>query len=209
MSTLTKAETKGACHVAYEGVTGERYRFPDGTTWSVIADEGTWYTGFKAILLAPEGRELHVLAFAGSDSALDFVHDGVQALGGQSAQYHQAMTLTSRFQAQYGAELHLTGHSLGGGLAAYCSVRTRLSASTINPAPLVGMLTLAALRGNSQIVNYVPTNGEIVSSSPGRNPGRDIAVPASGNFLTRHMLGNVMPDVPLPEKIGGGASGSW
>ncbi len=208
MSTLTRAETKGACHVAYDGVTGERYRFPDGTIWSVIGDKATRYTGFKAVLLQPEGRDLRVLAFAGSDSVMDFIHDGVQALGGYSHQYTQALALTGKYMGE-GGSLHLSGHSLGGGLAAYCSVRTRLSASTVNPAPLVGMLTLAALRGNPQIVNYVPSNGEIVSSSHGRNPGRDIRVPASGNFLTRHMLGNVMPDVPLPEKVGSGASGSW
>ncbi len=209
MSTLTRSETKGACHVAYEGVTGESYRFPDGTIWSVVGDEATRYTGFKAVLLEPEGRDLRVLAFAGSDSVLDFIHDGVQALGGYSHQYTQAMSLTSRYQGQGGGALHLSGHSLGGGLAAYCSVKTGLSASTVNPAPLVGMLTLAALRGNPQIINYVPSNGEIVSSSHGRNPGRDIRVPATGNLFTRHMLGNVMPDVALPQKVSSGASGSW
>ncbi len=208
MSILTRGETKGACHVAYDGVKDERYRFPDGTIWSVIDDKATRFTGFKAVLLQPEGRDLRVLAFAGSDSALDFIHDGVQALGGYSYQYTQALSLTGEYQGQ-GGTLLLSGHSLGGGLAAYCSVRTGLEASTVNPAPLVGMLTLAALRGNPQITNYVPSNGEIVSSSMGRNPGRDIRVPATGNFLTRHMLGNVMPDVPLPEKVGGGASGSW
>ena len=208
MSTLTKEETKGACHVAYEGVTGERYKFPDGTIWSVLAHKGTWYTGFKVVLLKPANRELRILSFAGSDSALDFLHDGVQALGGTSSQYYQAMDQTSKYQKE-GGSLHLCGHSLGGGLAAYCSVKTGLSTSTVNPAPLVGMLSIAALRGNPQIVNYVPSNGEIVSSSHGRNPGRDVKVNASGNFLTRHKLGNVMPDVPLPQKVGGGASGSW
>ncbi len=200
MSTLTKEETKGACHVAYEGLSGERYRFPDGTIWSVIGDMATRFTGFKAALLQPEGRDLFVLAFAGSDSVLDFIHDGVQALGGYSSQYTQALILTKKYREEYG-DLHLSGHSLGGGLAAYCSVITHLSASTVNPAPLVGMLTIGALRGNPQIVNYVPSNGEIVSSSHGRNPGRDVKVSASGNFLTRHMLGNVMPEVPLPTKI--------
>jgi len=203
------AETKGVCHIAYDGVSGERYSFPDGSTWTILADDATRFTGFKAVLTKPENRELYVLAFAGSDSVLDFIHDGVQALGGYSVQYSQALNLTRHFMREYGA-LHLSGHSLGGGLAAYSSVQTKLSASTINPAPLVGMMSIGALRSNAQIVNYVPSNGEIVSSSPGRNPGRDIKVHASGNFFTRHMVGNMMPDIPLPVKLGsGGASGSW
>lgn len=208
MSTLTMAETKGVCHIAYDGATGDRFSFPDGTIWSILADEATRMTGFKAVLTKPENRELYVLAFPGSDSVMDFIHDGVQALGGYSHQYTQALSLTRRFQREFGIH-HLSGHSLGGGLAAYSSVLTRIPASTINPAPLVGMMTVGSLRGNSQIINYVPTNGEIVSSSPGRNPGRDIKVAASGNFFTRHMVGNMMPSIPLPMKIGGGASGSW
>lgn len=208
MSTLTMAETKGVCQIAYDGVTGDRYSFPDGTIWSILADRATHLTGFKAVLTKPENRELYVLAFAGSDSVMDFIHDGIQALGGYSHQYTQALSLTLRYQREYGVH-HLAGHSLGGGLAAYSSVRTRITASTINPAPLVGMMTIGSLRGNPQITNYVPANGEIVSSSPGRNPGRDIKVTATGNFFTRHMVGNMMPDIPLPVKVGGGASGSW
>lgn len=208
MSTLTMAETKGVCQIAYDGVTGDRYSFPDGTIWSILADRATHLTGFKAVLTKPENRELYVLAFAGSDSVMDFIHDGIQALGGYSHQYTQALSLTLRYQREYGVH-HLAGHSLGGGLAAYSSVRTRITASTINPAPLVGMMTIGSLRGNPQITNYVPANGEVVSSSWGRNPGRDIKVTATGNFLTRHMVGNMMPDIPLPVKVGGGASGSW
>ncbi|KXK05978.1 MAG: hypothetical protein UZ17_ACD001000544 [Acidobacteria bacterium OLB17] len=208
MPTLTMAETKGVCHIAYDGVTGENYRFPDGSIWTILADRATHMTGFKAVLTKPGDRSLYVLAFAGSDSIMDFLHDGVQALGGYSHQYTQALSLTRRYQREYG-DLHLSGHSLGGGLAAYSSVATGLSASTINPAPLVGMMSLRSLSGNPQIVNYVPLDGEIVSSSPGRNPGRDIKVHATGNFFTRHMVGNMMPDIPLPTKVGGGASGSW
>src|SRR5690606_41892743 len=128
MPTLTRAETKGACHVAYDGLTGERYRFPDGTIWSVVGDKATRYTGFKAVLLQPEGRDLRVLAFAGSGSVMDFIHDGVQALGGYSHQYTQALTLTGKYRGE-GGDLHLSGHSLGGGLAPCCCGRRRLSGS--------------------------------------------------------------------------------
>jgi hypothetical protein len=210
MPTLNAADTKGTCHLAYDAVKGERYSFPDRAVWVVLDSIGTRATGFKAILVQPRDgvKNVTVLAFAGTDSILDGLVDLQQATGGMPAQYHQALALTKRYQGQY-ANLYLTGHSLGGGLAAYSSVTTKLPASTINPAPLVGAMSLSSLGGNQQITNYVPRNREVVSSSPGRNPGTDIPVEASGNYFTRHMVANVMPNIGLPQKTGSGASGSW
>src|SRR5580765_3386585 len=94
--------------------------------------------------------------------------------------------------------LNIFKHCRGPGVS---SVNTMLPASTINPAPLVGAMTLSSLGTNSQITNYIAGSGEIVSSSPGRNPGRDVHVPATGNFLTRHMVANVDPSVALPTRI--------
>jgi hypothetical protein len=110
-----------------------------------------------------------------------------------------------QYKDRYG-NLYLTGHSLGGGLAAYSSVSTGLSASTVNPAPLMGMATIGSLGANNQITNYIGGSGggfsgEIVSSSPGRNPGRDVYVPATGNFFTRHLLAHVNPSVSLPTQV--------
>lgn len=210
MPTLNFADTKGTCHLAYEAVKGEHYSFSDRVVWVVLDSLATWSTGFKAILIQPRdnAKDVTVLAFAGTDSILDGLVDLNQATGGMPAQYHQALELTLRHRRNY-ANLYLTGHSLGGGLAAYCSVATLLPASTINPAPLVGAMSFRSLGGNRQITNYIPSRREIVSSSPGRNPGTDIKVEASGNFFTRHMVANVMPGVALPQKTGNGASGSW
>ena len=159
-------------------------------------------SGFKAILIQPEGgaKDVTVLSFAGTDSILDGLVDLDQATGGLPAQYVQALSRTRSLSSQH-PNLYLTGHSLGGGLAAWSSVNTRLPASTINPAPLVGAMTLSSLGANSQITNYIGGSAEFVSSSPGRNPGRDVQVPGSGNFFTRHMVANVDPSVPLPTKI--------
>lgn len=203
---LTLGETKGCCHVAYDGEAGENYLFPGGATWQVLQHWATRMTGFKAALMAPQGRDdLKVLAFAGTDSMLDVAVDIIQATGGVPAQYSQALNLASSTQATSGSGLNLAGHSLGGGLAAYCSSILRIPASTVNPAPLVGGANLSALfANNSQITNYIAVGGEIVSSSPGRNPGQDVPVPSTGGlfgFFTDHMLANVAPSIPLPVKI--------
>lgn len=208
--TISRGETKGVCHLAYDAVRGERYRFADGGIWSVLDHRANRLSGFKAIIIKPESqtRNVTVLAFAGTDSLTDVLVDIKQLFGGLPTQYTQAVRLAIESQGNY-SNLHLSGHSLGGGLAAYASVRTGLSASTINPAPLVGAALRApgAFGANRQIINYIPERGEIVSSSPGRNPGTDIRVPANGNYITRHMVANVMPDIPLPEKIGSGGGG--
>lgn len=200
---LDFAETKGSCHVAYDGVAGESYRFPDGSVWSVARHWATAVTGFKAVLLNSPSDT--VLAFAGTDSLIDVLVDISQVLGDLPPQYLQALNLASQAQQRLGTRVSLAGHSLGGGLAAYCSVHTRMPASTVNPAPLVGGASLRALVGNnSQITNYIAEGGECVSSSPGRNPGRDVEVPSSGGtfgFFTDHMLSNVGPAVPLPVKV--------
>lgn len=210
MPTLNFADTKGTCHLAYDAVQGERYAFPDGIVWTVLESTATWYTGFKAIVIQPRdgAKDVTVLAFAGTDSVLDGIVDLNQATGGLPRQYQQALSLTLETKKKY-TNLYLTGHSLGGGLAAYSSVYTRIPASTINPAPLVGAMSLRSLGANNQITNYIGGSGEFVSSSPGRNPGRDVHVEATGNFFTRHMVANVMPGIALPQRTGNGASGSW
>ncbi|MBK7930062.1 MAG: hypothetical protein IPJ98_22105 [Bryobacterales bacterium] len=199
MSRLSFGETKSCCHIAYDGLKGQRYRFWDGSIWEVIDAWATSLSGFKALAMRPQAMPGRVvLAFAGTDSIRDVIADGAQVVGILPIQYPQALGVTNRCRRLY-PSLQLCGHSLGGGLAAYSSVQTRLDASTINPAPLVAGAGLSALFGsNQQIVNYIAGGSEVVSSSPGRNPGRDVAVPGSGNFFTRHMLSNTDPSVALP-----------
>lgn len=199
---LSVKETKGCAHVAYDGEAGEHYRFPDGETWSVTRHWWNNITGFKAALIT--SGEKTVLAFAGTDSLVDVAVDIVQVLGGVPHQYTQALILAASTRRRY-PSMYLAGHSLGGGLAAYCSVNLHIPTGTINPAPLVGAANLRALFGsNDQIVNYIARGGEFVSSSPGRNPGRDVYVESKGGmlgFLTDHMLANTATSVPLPVKL--------
>jgi hypothetical protein len=199
---LNISDTKGCCHVAYDGLRGERYRFASGVIWTVSEHWATRISGFKAVLLVGDSKS--VLAFAGTDSLMDVAVDVSQVVGGLPPQYPQALGLATS-QHQQRRDLQLAGHSLGGGLAAFASVRLGIPASTVNPAPLIGAASLRAVFGShSQITNYVAQGGEFVSSSPGRNPGTDVSVPSSGGmfgFFTDHMLSNVAPTIPLPVKV--------
>ncbi|NNE67036.1 MAG: hypothetical protein HKN33_10770 [Pyrinomonadaceae bacterium] len=204
MPELDLGETKGVCEVAYDGEEGDRYRFPDGSTWAIQEARSTWSTGFKGVVVAPEeDRDITVLAFAGTDSLLDVGVDIVQIAGGLPPQYSQALIWARIVSASTRSNLVLAGHSLGGALAAYCSVSLRCPACTINPATLVGGISIASLRSNPHITNYIAAN-EFVSSAPGRNPGTDVVVPSAGgnlSFFTDHSLSAIGPSIPLPVKL--------
>ncbi len=201
---LTFTETKSLCELGYSAVRGESYRFADGSTWNIIDHRRNVITGFKAVFVSKSDSGKYALSFAGTDSVSDVIADAGQVLGGVPHQYHQGLIITNEMRARVpaGNIFHLVGHSLGGGLAAYCSVSTKIPASTVNPAPLVGASSFSAwFRDNSQITNYIAEGGEFVSSSPGRNPGIDVAVRSNGNFFTRHSLGNVGPSIALPTRL--------
>lgn len=204
MPALDLGTTKGVCEIAYDGIRGERYRFPDNSVWKIHDHTATSLTGFKGIVVYPEEtREVIVLAFAGTDSLLDVAVDAAQVGGQLPTQYIQALTWAQQLSGTYSSRLVTAGHSLGGGLAAYCSVFIRMPACTINPAPLIGAISIQALGSNTQITNYIAAN-EFVSSSPGRNPGTDIVVPSAGGtfgFFTDHSLSAIAPHIPLPVKI--------
>ncbi len=214
MSNLSFGDTKGNCYIAYEGLERESYKFSDGTIWRIVGSWASKVSGFKAILAQPPNGQL-VLAFAGTDSLRDWIVDGQQATTiWLPEQYHQALSLTQHCNGIYGKTIHLAGHSLGGGLAAYCSLHTKLNASTINAAPLVGAAWHSKLqllkgffsgKGNSQITNYVSSGGEFVSSSHGLNPGSRVAVSAKGSgvkgFFTKHSLLNIGVSISIPTKV--------
>lgn len=205
MASLTLEETKSVCYIAYDGVKDERCRFPDGTTWKILQHWGTPSSGFKGIIIVPENRsDVYVMAFAGTDSLLDVGVDLNQLTGGLPRQYTQALSWAQQGYGVAGSIFVVAGHSLGGGLAAYCSVSLRCPAFTVNPAPLIGAASLAALGSNTQITNYV-AQYEFVHWSPGLNPGKTVVVPSTGGnaaVLADHSLTNVAPSIPLPVKIG-------
>lgn len=200
---LSFAEAKGASFVAYYGNKNDQWRFPNGDTWIVNDKRMDHVSGFKGVTLSPTGRPGTLcMAFAGTEDLKDVMTDAQQvATAFTPRQYDLALEWATEVAKSAGNALVFSGHSLGGGLATYCSIGTKCRAYTVNPAPLLNAMSLAGFQANIQITHYV-ANWEFVSSSMGFNPGTVIEVPHDGsNVLYRHKLGNVCPKVALPEKI--------
>ena len=90
-------------------------------------------TGFKARIYGDsEGRI--VLAYSGTDEGKDWLVNLGQGLGFETTHYNQAMALARQAKVAFGDDLVITGHSLGGGLAAAAAVATDTPAVTFNAA---------------------------------------------------------------------------
>lgn len=90
-------------------------------------------TGFRAGLYT-DGEGRYVLAFAGSNDLNDWLNNLRQGIGIDAEQYEQAAQLAVRADTAFGDQLVITGHSLGGGLAATASLATGNAAVTFNAA---------------------------------------------------------------------------
>ncbi|WP_149195112.1 phospholipase [Luteimonas suaedae] len=89
-------------------------------------------TGFRAGIYT-DGEGNHVLAFAGSNEFQDWTGANIrQGLGWQAEQFDEAVQLAQLADAAFGDSLAITGHSLGGGLAATASLATGNTAVTFN-----------------------------------------------------------------------------
>ena len=89
-------------------------------------------SGFRAGIYT-DGDGNHVLAFAGSNDLKDWTGANFrQGLGWQSEQYDEAVQLAQLASAAYGDDLAITGHSLGGGLAATAAMAVDGAAVTFN-----------------------------------------------------------------------------
>jgi len=89
-------------------------------------------TGFRAGIYT-DGDGNYVLAYAGSNEARDWTGANLrQGLGWQSEQYDQAVQLAQLADEAWGDSLVITGHSLGGGLAATAAFATGNAAVTFN-----------------------------------------------------------------------------
>ncbi len=214
---LEFSETKSACEIAYKrsnSKVGDVFQFPDGKQWKVVDVKEDANTGFRAVALKPvdPNDKRVVVAFSGSDEGGDWDDNLKQGVGLPTAQYGQAVDFANKWKAAAGDNVILTGHSLGGGLASYASIKTDLHATAVNSAPLaldhLGLNPLDALRITQY---YVP--GEALSVVNNANPldvrpGENIAVRGKYSILDprsigrNHSLDSVAPDIPKPQYIG-------
>lgn len=214
---LSFAESKGASHLAYDAKLGETYRFPDGKTWEVVDLKEDPSSGFRAIALRPTDSSDNrtIVAYAGSREGVDWRQNFQQGLGLPTKQYNQAVDFANKWRAISGNDLRLTGHSLGGGLASYASVRTNTPATGINAAPLAlnrfSLNPFENRRDAGRITQYyVPGEAlTLVDQAFGPNvrPGNAIRVEGRGSILdprsigSNHGISNVAPDIPLPVRV--------
>ena len=117
-------------------------------------------TGFRAGIYT-DGDGNHVLAFAGSNDLKDWTGANFrQGVGWDSEQYDEAVQLAQLASAAYGQDLAITGHSLGGGLAATAAMAVDGAAVTFN-ASGVHDRTVAALGLDPDVAKADAAAGQI------------------------------------------------
>lgn len=124
-------------------------------------------SGFHAEIYQHEDGS-YVVAYRGSEvgtqqsEIMDWVNNGQQGLGMDSAQYSSAIELAQRAEHVFGeGNVALTGHSLGGGLASAASLATGASAVTFNASGLSDE-TLESLGFNpNEVRSRVDDSGQI------------------------------------------------
>jgi Protein of unknown function (DUF2974) len=214
---LKFSETKSASEIAYKRTNSkvnDVYQFPDGKQWKVVDVKNDPSTGFRAVALKsldPNDKRV-IVAFSGSDEGKDWGDNIKQGLGLPTAQYKEAVDFANKWKASDGNNVILTGHSLGGGLASYASLKTDLRATAVNSAPLaLNHLGLNPFKALHITQYYVP--GEALSVENDANPldirpGFCVAVRGKDSILdprsigSNHSLDHVAPDIPAPKYVG-------
>ncbi|MGK6354109.1 lipase family protein [Sphingomonas sp. DT-207] len=110
-------------------------------------------SAFRArVYLSGEGASAqYVVSFRGSTDASDWKANAQQAVGLPSDQYARALMLAKAIGRHPDANVTLTGHSLGGGLASAAALASGRDAATFNAAGLSDATIdrARAIRGNT------------------------------------------------------------
>ena len=156
-----------------------RFRYEPDTGF--VEDSGN--AGFGARLCRKEDGGTVAVAFRGSNAPgedehwmQDWVVDAHQGGGGTPKQYlYGAEMLSSVRRAFPDAELVVSGHSLGGGIAAYATMMLqnpgRLACATYNAAGISSITLLSlpkeAVERTAGLVTNIRSKGDPVSAIPG------------------------------------------
>ncbi|MCC4615367.1 DUF2974 domain-containing protein [Xanthomonas campestris pv. asclepiadis] len=111
-------------------------RMDDSALQRVGIDPGLLHdakSGFDAAFYRNDQSQV-VLGFCGTDEGKDWKHNLGQGLGFNDAQYASAIQLGSQAKQAFGDQVVISGHSLGGGLAAASAMVNDIPAVTYNAA---------------------------------------------------------------------------
>ncbi len=149
-------------------------------------------SGLDAALYRDEDTGKYSLAFRGSESAN--LHDiktdwlesnATQAMGALPPEYRQGAALAAKVTQALGEDVHLVGHSLGGGIANYAAIKNNLDFTVFNAAGLSRPVekglskALAEYKGEGVVINdkYDPLTNlggqDIDETLGGRHVGYD------------------------------------
>lgn len=142
-------------------------------------------TGFRAAIYQDKNGD-HVLAFAGSNDAKDWLNNAEQGIGLPATEYNQAVALATEAKVAFGGSLAITGHSLGGGLASIASLATDSAAVTFNASGL-----------NDATIKRLIPDGDTSALKQQANDGLIRRYAIGGEILT-----GIQESTPIPDAIG-------
>ena len=149
-----------------------------------------------------------VISYAGSNQWVDWVSDITAAAGVGSTQITKSAIAYLQAQKQYGNNITLTGHSLGGGLASVMSVWFNRPAVVFSEAPFkataVNPIVMGAVAKAMQLAGYTtPALTELLNGSISAYTAREAKV---SNY---HLEGEFMEGLraTLPTVLGAGGWG--
>ncbi len=192
-------------HVATEGELGKLGLKPQDMTSTQSAFRARVY------VKGANADTSYVVAFRGTVDASDWKANGQQGLGLASDHYARALTIAKALNRHPEAQVALTGHSLGGGLASAAAVATGrdaatfnaagLSAATINQANTIRSAAgigraaeVAAFYVRGEVLSAIQDGGDrVIGAIFGGVIGARIA-DAPSAYGTRHPLDAVRPE---------------
>lgn len=139
-----------------------------GITRDMLEQPGQSSFRARVYVSGTPGNEQYTVAFRGTQDGNDWKANLQQGIGQDSPHYRSALAI-GRQIARSGADVEMTGHSLGGGLASAAALASGRHADTFNAAGLhdhtinqANGIARAAGQGSGAVDNYrVP--GEILT----------------------------------------------